>query len=123
MKSINDTNEIDVGEYVDAKTLQEMTLSPEDLFQIQKDNICKTIMDSMVGQATKNGNMFYSTNLLETMDSRLREEIVEKFESLGYIVKVSEVLETQQQTDKGVQKFVYRMITLSWAKQEESTES
>ena len=114
MQNINDVQEPKPDKFITAESLRELTLTPEQLFEIQKSNLCDTLMESMVGVATKNGDYSYTTNLLEAMSERLRNEIVEKFQELGYTVELSQKLQTEQQTQRGVQKIEYRILTINW---------
>lgn len=121
MQSINDAQENEVAErdmFIRAEDLRDITLTPEQLFEIQKNNLCETLMESMVKVATKNGAHVYASNLLEAMDEKLRNEIVDHFKDLGYDVILSEKLTTKQQTQQGVKEIDYRVLSIGWAKKE-----
>lgn len=94
--------------FLSADDMRSITLTPEQLFEIQKTNICDSIMDSMVGVASKNGQHFYATNMLVTIDNDLRNAIIKRFEDLNYKVRLSEKVlhkETNQE---------YQVLTVSW---------
>ena len=117
MQNINDSkDEVEVADaFIRAEDLRNITLTPEQLFQIQKENLCNTLMESMVKVATKNGSHVYASNILEAMDERLRNELVEFFKELGYDVALSDKITTEQQTQNGVQKIEYRVLSIGWA--------
>jgi hypothetical protein len=128
MQNINEVQENPVEDardmFIRAQDLRDITLTPEQLFEIQKNNLCETIMESMVKVATKNGAHVYASNILESMDDRLRTEIVDHFKSLDYDVILSEKMSTKQQTQQGVKEIEYRVISIGWApKADEATDS
>ena len=116
MKNINDQTVDEVqNRYIDAKTLKNMTLTQEELYQIQKENICDNLMSSMVSVATKNGQSFYAANLLTSMQERLMNDLTSHFTDLGYKVQLSEALSHKGKNQQGeVVEQEYKVMTLSW---------
>jgi hypothetical protein len=107
MQSI-DEKTVQTEKYVPASSLKEMTLTSEQMFQLAKENICDSFMDSMVQVATKNGAMSYSAKLFANMDPLLMAEIGQRFKDLGYLVQLSEA----QKSDVVGQDFI--VMTINW---------
>lgn len=107
MKNINDQH-TDIDQYVSAVALKEMTLSEEDLFEIQKENICENLMSSMVSVATKQGRDFYGANLLTSMSQSLVDDVVKFFDDLGYDTSLG------QATNDPATGQEFKVLTISW---------
>jgi len=96
--NLNDTN------LVDAKTLREMTISKEALFEKQKNGVLDSLMSSMVRQASEVGLTGYSANLNPQFDPLLLGEIVTDLKNLGYEVA------TEAKSDEKLGSFVQLVI-------------
>lgn len=111
MQSVNEpqTNLEPNTELMEAADLKNITLTPEELFEIQKENLANSLMSSMVAVATKNARSFYAAQLLsEQVNGPLLDQVIEKFEDLGYSV----VLTPEQMM--GGQKV--KVLTIDWTK-------
>lgn len=95
---------------VDAQTLREMTITKEELFNRQKDNVLDAIMSSMTGVASSKGDFQYQAQLTPQFDTKLLAEIVKKFEDLGY--KVTSEAKNQEAIG------AYVALSISWAKEQ-----
>lgn len=101
---------------VDAQTLREMTVTKEELFTRQRDNVLDAIMSSMTGVASSKGDFSYSASLTPNFDAKLLAEIVGKFETLGY--KVASEARTLPKNQDGSDGQAYISLTISWAKEQ-----
>jgi hypothetical protein len=122
MKSINEASQENVeliDTYVDAQSLREITLTPEQLFENKKKNVCDGLMETMVKMATTQGKNFYAVNLFEDFytDEKLVKEIIEVFSDLGYNVNLSEPMQNKEVGPKS-----FKMLVVDWRELEASQE-
>lgn len=92
---------------VPANMLREMTVTKEDIFNRQKENILEQLMSAMTRVATEKGGTQYGAQLTPNFDPALQVEIVNAFQGLGYSVS------TETKTDEKIGTF--NIITISWA--------
>lgn len=101
---------------VDAQTLREMTITKEELFNRQRDNVLDAIMSSMTGVASTKGDSQYVAQLTPQFDAKLLAEVVAKFEALGY--KVTNEARTLPDNQDGSKGQSYIALTISWAQEQ-----
>jgi len=83
MQSINEL-EADTGSLLDADTLRGMTITKEDIYLRQKNEVLDGLMSSMVSNATANGVFGYSASLHKDFNVDMLKEILEEFNKVGY---------------------------------------
>lgn len=109
MQELKDASVEREDTFLTAEAMRDLTLTTEELFEMAKENITNSIMESMVGVATKNGQMFYATNILSAMDTKLRDEVMQRFTDLGYKVSLSKELNHKESGQ------AYKVLSVSWA--------
>lgn len=109
MQSINEqtgTPQTQELELVSADTLRDMTITPEELFDKQKQEILVSLMSSMVSVATQNGASEYAANLHPQFDPKLLEDIKTQLGSLGYTT------ESRKESAENLGEFI--SLVVSW---------
>lgn len=86
MQSINEMSNVSSNDLISAQQLQEMTATPEDLFNMKKEDLLVNLMSSMVGVATKNGAYTYQARMTADYDTAVLDAIQSELNGLGYNV-------------------------------------
>lgn len=113
MESIGN-NEIST-EFVTAEQLRDMTISKEDRFERDRNNIMTSLFDTMVKLATENGVSSYDVKLNPHFDPVLLSTVKNDLTELGYVVK------SEKKDDPQLGKFI--ALDISWAEQVTSEET
>lgn len=110
MQSALDISSEGSSNLVTAQVLRDMTITKDDLFSRQKNNVLDSLMSSMVRIATEAGGESYVANLNPQFDAALLEIIIRDLEDLGYKV----TSETKTVTLEAGNPTSFIALTISW---------